>query len=531
MKIKIRFKSEIEEFVMNSWWKNLGTVREKVKECRNWELNGFKLFFVTNSDHRIEISNQSDYEEVLERNTEEDLLFEVIEFDDDFMTISDVFTQVRNISSCRGNFPDELSTERPDINNIPQSVYEIQVFDDNSVSNTISQQDQENQIWDNNADHLHIGNEMPIQIPSEFKYTKQNYDMQIQEDELYSQQNKKEEQPNQVEQLKLLIMSNKLMVEKMEEMNSKALTKDEFKQGMEAVNTKVASLEGYQDKIDKMVVKVDTMAKTIENLQNSVNNKDIQKDIVNRIKKVEKLIKDKKEVNYQKELDDIKKQQEKQLKNQKTFFDNIQDKICDLQNDLSQINEDVKASSKKIDTKLKKTNEKMKKLVKNQEQLESNLNEKFKTSVNNTIHCGVSCDECGITEIKGTRYHCLICKDYDLCEQCERVKGHNHDMIKFVKETKYKNPILVDKHKLKIKGMTKKKEPNVDKGKLESFGMPEKKEPKVDKAKFESFKTYLDACVAGYEKEKEYYIKKYDHLDLSTFLSLLNEKQHEWFPE
>lgn len=46
------------------------------------------------------------------------------------------------------------------------------------------------------------------------------------------------------------------------------------------------------------------------------------------------------------------------------------------------------------------------------------------------IHPHVTCDGCNTT-LKGNRYKCLICPDFDLCERCEGEQKHNeHPMIR-----------------------------------------------------------------------------------------------------
>ena len=60
---------------------------------------------------------------------------------------------------------------------------------------------------------------------------------------------------------------------------------------------------------------------------------------------------------------------------------------------------------------------------------------------NNYIHKNYECDVCKMHPIKGIRYHCLECKDYDLCEKCEEKVNHEHPLYKIKNEKlcKFKN--------------------------------------------------------------------------------------------
>ena len=42
------------------------------------------------------------------------------------------------------------------------------------------------------------------------------------------------------------------------------------------------------------------------------------------------------------------------------------------------------------------------------------------------IHSGVKCQQCQVSPITGTRYKCLKCDCYNLCEVCEEQYGKNH---------------------------------------------------------------------------------------------------------
>jgi len=48
------------------------------------------------------------------------------------------------------------------------------------------------------------------------------------------------------------------------------------------------------------------------------------------------------------------------------------------------------------------------------------------------IHRGVECDGCKVSPIRGIRYKCTVCKNFDLCSTCEAAKIHdsNHPLLK-----------------------------------------------------------------------------------------------------
>ncbi|KAI8613479.1 hypothetical protein BC830DRAFT_1132041 [Chytriomyces sp. MP71] len=49
------------------------------------------------------------------------------------------------------------------------------------------------------------------------------------------------------------------------------------------------------------------------------------------------------------------------------------------------------------------------------------------------VHRGVTCNHCGAQPIRGIRYHCLNCPDYDLCETCENLGDAHLRTHSFVK--------------------------------------------------------------------------------------------------
>lgn len=108
--------------------------------------------------------------------------------------------------------------------------------------------------------------------------------------------------------------------------------------------------------------------------------------------------------------------------------------------------------NKKEETEDEKMKEDIKNLVKNKmKDLEDNIikdiyqsiktqltsisqiqNNKINENNDNVIHQGIKCSNCGMTEIKGVRYKCSQCENFNLCENCESTVEHdiNHIMIK-----------------------------------------------------------------------------------------------------
>ena len=49
------------------------------------------------------------------------------------------------------------------------------------------------------------------------------------------------------------------------------------------------------------------------------------------------------------------------------------------------------------------------------------------------VHQGVFCNICQMQDIRGIRYKCFTCTDYDLCETCEKTHTHEHNFVKIIK--------------------------------------------------------------------------------------------------
>ena len=78
--------------------------------------------------------------------------------------------------------------------------------------------------------------------------------------------------------------------------------------------------------------------------------------------------------------------------------------------DIEEIKEDIKEVEKedKNEDKIKEKNEGKKDTIK-------------------FIHYGIKCNICGCKEIKGIRYLCGVCSNFNLCQACEKNYGRKHN--------------------------------------------------------------------------------------------------------
>lgn len=65
--------------------------------------------------------------------------------------------------------------------------------------------------------------------------------------------------------------------------------------------------------------------------------------------------------------------------------------------------------------------------------LKNEDDELYEDEQDKVVHENVECDGCGVAPIKGIRYKCSICKDFDYCETCEERLGHEHPFLKIKK--------------------------------------------------------------------------------------------------
>ncbi|MCQ2820732.1 MAG: hypothetical protein MJ252_26005 [archaeon] len=124
------------------------------------------------------------------------------------------------------------------------------------------------------------------------------------------------------------------------------------------------------------------------------------------------------------------------INNEETYLTLIKSNEKEIQIDL-EIDESSKLYKgeekkiiKELETKDNLEKEKEKKIKEEKERKEKELKEKLEKNL--PVHKHYWCNQCRKGPIKGIRYNCLICKDFDFCEECESKYGqeHGHPLLK-----------------------------------------------------------------------------------------------------
>ena len=147
-------------------------------------------------------------------------------------------------------------------------------------------------------------------------------------------------------------------------------------------------------------------------------------------------------------------------------------------------------------------NNSMSKIMLSNVQKEGEINVSFVK----TTHHGIKCNKCGIEPIVGYRYKCPICKNYNLCQNCELKNAetgeHQHDFIKMRNEEKQpKKQEKKSKEKEKDKDKEKKIIKNDEKKQQKKEEKKEEKlPPKIPREKIEYKFELLDKNPENYSK-------------------------------
>ena len=102
----------------------------------------------------------------------------------------------------------------------------------------------------------------------------------------------------------------------------------------------------------------------------------------------------------------------------------VRDKVAKRENKLKELPDKLEKQME-----IKKKNEDRRK--------EKEIRKKKKMVRDQILHENVSCDMCKVHPIKGRRFNCMVCPDYDLCERCEASQAHSHPMMRILKPASF----------------------------------------------------------------------------------------------
>ena len=260
------------------------------------------------------------------------------------------------------------------------------------------------------------------------------------------------DQNSQIFQNSLVKLQNEKEADKKELENllsqSKEL-KEQKKQKISDAKKKMDELTGMKKEIEKK--KKEAMAqfdKEIKKLTTEINK-------IKKISDTEKLNITKKENELNKSIDELKtklgipiekekpkKQVKPKLKSKKvvivgkkTVIDQKKENENKILNSIEDWGEQLKNNADLVLKNLSKKYEEFQQfLIPQQQELKVDNTEK-------ETHWTYICDGCGMAPIKGIRYHCKECEDFDFCEKChsEKKDDHKHPFLE-VKKSLYKPP-------------------------------------------------------------------------------------------
>jgi hypothetical protein len=236
----------------------------------------------------------------------------------------------------------------------------------------------------------------------------------------------------------LLTRSQKLKTEKelklseaQKKMDELANKKEEIgkkkKEAIAIFDKEITQLKTEICKIKKQAnAEVKIFDKKEKELKKSIN--DIKTKLGMPVKKEKKL---KRQKPKPKSKPQPKKEEKKPALNE--TINNIVTKINDFvktEVEKTEKREDLKENEKNLLDSIKKWSDFVKT---NTEQITNNLAKKYEEykmffvpDKQKEIHWGYICDGCEMAPIKGIRYHCEECKDFDFCEKCHSEKKDSH---------------------------------------------------------------------------------------------------------
>ena len=186
----------------------------------------------------------------------------------------------------------------------------------------------------------------------------------------------------------------------------------------------------------------------IERIQKINNLHDDNADIHKMLKKFKRL---KISGNLNKKTKKIKKMKKTKMEKIKKKNKKLKKKLLQVKSNLNDIiNSSNSSKNDEISNykyQIEKILEQILKKEKKNNQIGKNKNNKLNIK---TIHNNVACNSCEILPIIGKRFKCMICYNFDFCENCEIKLYHPHPMIRMVEKIDNQFSNYIDKLNFKF---------------------------------------------------------------------------------
>ena len=369
------------------------------------------------------------------------------------------------------NIDKNISSSNDDIINKMDNVNQFINKEDLGSENSENLNDEEDKD-DNNNENIKENNNENINennLEIKEKYIKENNNEIIDENIIeniyeinHENINKNKEKNNELKEEKLEEESQNNIICDSDEQNKLSNNQSE-EENNENQNLQ-DEIEKNEEITNKILDENELLRNENEKLKKENENCYKNNNLSKKIKEQEEIISKKnEEINkYENKIVKLEKEKEikeQEIKDKKNQIDEYKNKISNLENE---IKKEKEMNSSKINDEIKLIKEKYEKVLQEEfKRIEKSLIEKMENKFNQyendlkkdkikfdkvnesipsckTIHYGIKCEKCFQEPIKGYRYKCSECGDYNLCDKCEEKNSleneHPHNFIKIRKD-------------------------------------------------------------------------------------------------
>ena len=379
---EVDFTSELDQFN-----KDIFSILEKeYKRKLKYANNLYRLLYFDEDNDKIFIKTQEDYNYFINISNEV-----IVEVDESL------------ISQNSEKEPDSLRNENE--KNLLEKIEKLSRINE-ELRKKNDLYDEMNKIYQEKISIL--------EEDKKLKNEKEESIMKILEDEK-KQKNEIMDQLKEANKLNESIsMANNLSIYQNDDDNSKDILINNLKSEKSMLEQQLKEERKIIDLIknaDKGINDVINNSKVSDNEINKIKN-----DYENKINSIREECYQEMEEKYSKIYEEkLKQVYESAMNNSKAVYDNV-----------------ISKNKEQFEQEEKKRND----IINSNLLMRSNVNSSTLSRLSQckTEHKNIECDECKMFPIIGYRYKCLECPKYNLCDQCEKIVSHEHNLLRYVTE-------------------------------------------------------------------------------------------------